>query len=69
MQKIGMPSEKINFYDFSDKNRVNSRLTPFTEKPSVSAEKEVGKKKGICAHELFSMFTADIIKEDTLFTR
>lgn len=35
---------------------------PYTEKPSKDGE-------GLAAHDLFSLFTADIIQENVTFTR
>ena len=53
----------------SKKERVND-IIPFTERPSanrmVTGENE---KRNLGAAELFSQFTANIIKEDKLFTR
>jgi hypothetical protein len=42
-------------------------LKPFEEKEDVPNEEEDGGRP--CAHDLFSMFTADIIRQQTLFTR
>ena len=42
-------------------------IVPFKEKPSDIINK--GKKKEMEASELFSLFTADIIKEDVEFVR
>ncbi len=46
-------------------------IFPFTEKPSnehfVQQEKDI--KDEIQACDLFSLFTADIIKEEVVFTR
>ena len=42
-------------------------IVPFKEKPSDIMNKD--KKKEIEASELFSFFTADIIKEDVEFVR
>lgn len=46
-------------------------IFPFTESPSVDkiTTKEKEKKNKLCASDLFSLFTADIIKEDVIFTR
>jgi len=54
--------------------RVQDGFIPFTEKPSDKFEQvpeEVKADAGgrISALELFSLFTADIIKEKTLFVR
>lgn len=49
-------------------------IRSFTQQPPVedvvSGSREAGEPSGrIAAHDLFSMFTADIIKEKTTFTR
>ena len=53
---------KINFME---------GILPFTEKPSNSylEQKEENNKSDIQACDLFSFFTADIIKEEVIFTR
>ncbi len=43
-------------------------IVPFKEKPSVELS-EPGKKGEMNATQLFSLFTADIIKEDVEFVR
>jgi hypothetical protein len=50
---------------------ITEGVIPFTEKPSNDQfiEKEENGKNAIRASDLFSFFTADIIKEETLFTR
>ena len=47
------------------KMKIDSIL-PFKEKPSDEIK---GKKNEMEASELFSLFTADIIKEDIVFVR
>jgi hypothetical protein len=48
-----------------DKQNANGNsIEPFIERPRT--EPAVGQQN---AHDLFSLFTADIIKEKTLFTR
>lgn len=42
-------------------------LKPFEEKEDVPAPAADGAR--LCAHELFAVFTADIIRQQTLFTR
>ena len=47
-----------------------SSIKPFLERPSsdrILDEQE--KKDELCAADLFSLFTADIIKEKVVFTR
>lgn len=44
----------------------------FEEKPSTArfdGDGHVGKYENLKAHELFSIFTADIIKHEVIFTR
>lgn len=50
------------------KNAINTFIMPFKEMPSVNT---TGKENSdrINAHDLFSQFTADIIKEDVIFAR
>jgi hypothetical protein len=52
--------------------RVSSEgILPFEEKPSTGCfqHKRNGEEEGMGAHDLFSFFTADIIKEKIIFTR
>jgi hypothetical protein len=44
-------------------------ILPFTEKPSVSPDQSDTRKNELNASDLFSHFTANIIKEDVVFTR
>lgn len=46
-------------------------ILPFTERPSEeqSSKNVAGAKDNLGASDLFSLFTADIIKEGKLFTR
>ena len=46
-------------------------IVPFKEKPSDTTNMEINKEKktSMDASELFSFFTADIIKEDIEFVR
>jgi hypothetical protein len=44
-------------------------ILPFAEKPSVSPEQKDPSQNQLEASELFSLFTANIIKEDVVFTR
>jgi hypothetical protein len=66
-------------------NRVNSKenterpasqlqknkdgIRPFTEHPATNRTEGAVKNTDIKAADLFSIFTADIIKEDVIFTR
>jgi hypothetical protein len=43
----------------------HDNIVPFEEKERPLQDK----KSGLCAYSLFSAFTADIIKENKLFTR
>ena len=46
-------------------------ISPFTEQPSQESATNMstGSKTNLAASDLFSLFTADIIKEQKLFTR
>ena len=46
-------------------------IIPFTERPSRNRYRNNARKnkKELAAFDLFSMFTANIIKEDVIFTR
>lgn len=46
-------------------------ILPFTENPPVNSQLNKNKEKNneLAASDLFSLFTADIIKEDVVFTR
>ena len=52
-------------------SRLLDGILPFTEKPSNQYvnEKEPHPMDGLQASELFSLFTANIIKEEIIFTR
>ncbi|MBK9256972.1 MAG: hypothetical protein IPM42_15935 [Saprospiraceae bacterium] len=50
------------------KGTDNMFIQPFREMPSVVKTGE-GSVDRISAHDLFSFYTADIIKEDTIFAR
>jgi len=68
MDKSIKPTEK-SISAASKKSKLND-IRPFTERPSVNRMKTGLHEKGsLAAAELFSQFTANIIKEDTLFTR
>lgn len=64
--------DKISSKAFSKKAQIkvmiNKLVQPFTELPPVQ-NPENDNDDRINAHDLFSKFTADIIKEDTMFTR
>ncbi len=51
---------------------TKATILPFTERPSSMSNLEARtntEKSGINATDLFSFFTADIIKQEVLFTR
>ncbi len=67
MKKTTMRAKSTLLYE--KRIRVVEVL-PFTERPPENMIDRFGEKSdGICAVELFSLFTADIIKEEKLFTR
>lgn len=49
-------------------NAVDTYIQPFKEMPSSRAGGEDSVDR-INAHDLFSLYTADIIKEETMFAR
>jgi hypothetical protein len=51
------------------KNGKANGIHPFSERPGEEKFGNKNKKGHISASELFSLFTADIIKEDITFTR
>lgn len=50
---------------------ATNAIVPFAEKPSEKKYDSTGEenKKGLAASDLFSIFTADIIRQDVVFTR
>jgi hypothetical protein len=62
---MGKKSSKKILYSALDR-RSRAGIKAFPEKPS---EEKMGKKKKLEAADLFSLFTANIIKEDVVFTR
>lgn len=48
--------------------KLNSIL-PFTEKPSIEHGEQKQETDKLAASDLFSLFTADIIREQVVFTR
>jgi hypothetical protein len=50
------------------KEAINTLIMPFAELPYVNTTREENADR-INAHDLFSMYTADIIKEDVVFAR
>lgn len=50
------------------KDAINTFIMPFKEMPSVNTIREEDADR-INAHDLFSLYTADIIKEDVIFAR
>lgn len=50
------------------RDALNTYMQPFKEMPSVNHIDEGGPDQ-ISAHDLFSHYTADIIKKDTIFNR
>ena len=50
------------------KAAFNTYMQPFKEMPSSNNEGKKGETR-ITAHELFSLYTADVIKEDIVYAR
>lgn len=64
MSKIKLSDKNVS--PEGKRNFINSYETrAFTEQPKIVKNKA----SQIPAHELFNLFTADIIREKTLFTR
>jgi hypothetical protein len=62
-------SESLTYSSPEKKRKVitSDETWAFTEQPKTEmTEKD---KSRICAHDLFNMFTADIIRENVIFTR
>lgn len=53
---------------FQRREGINTFIQPFKELPSVNRTNQEDSGR-INAHELFSLYTADIIKEDSIFIR
>ncbi|HEX6191380.1 MAG TPA: hypothetical protein VFZ42_03410 [Chitinophagaceae bacterium] len=61
--------QKIKIISYLQNVKLNS-IKPFMERPSTDRILEEQEKKNeLCAADLFSLFTADIIKEKVIFTR
>jgi hypothetical protein len=60
--------EEVTHYTELLKNK-KEEIESFLEKPSAERYKENCHTSVITPSELFSLFTADIIQEETLFTR
>lgn len=65
--KLGLKRKALN-KDAYNKDVVNASIQPFKELPSVNNQVQVNTDR-IDAHDLFSHYTADIIKEETIFFR
>jgi hypothetical protein len=67
MEKKGQQADR----DVSPSKIARSSDTvPFTERPSdARSSDESSSRDKLVAEDLFSLFTADIIKEDKIFTR
>jgi hypothetical protein len=61
-------SKEASLATFQDIRENEQAIQPFTQTPS-SGQPGAGGKEGLCAHDLFYLYTARIIKEKTVFTR
>jgi len=69
MRKKLQPATTVKVTRFLKQLRHNGIL-PYKERPAVNHDQSVTRsKENLGASELFSIFTADIIKEDVVFTR
>lgn len=64
-------NDHTNVADLNSENLSESdRISAFTETPSARRFEDSQKEKyEIIASDLFSLFTADILKSETIFTR
>ena len=61
--------QKIKIISYLQNVKLSS-IKPFLERPSTDRILDQQEKKDeLCAADLFSLFTADIIKEKVIFTR
>jgi hypothetical protein len=61
--------QKIKIISYLQNVKLSS-IKPFLERPSTDRLLDQQEKKDeLCAADLFSLFTADIIKEKVIFTR
>ncbi len=67
MEKI--ISEPLNKKTVKSTKNILDGILPFTEKPANENEKKSYDRDQKRAYELFSYFTANIIKEETTFVR
>lgn len=61
--------ERLNYLSPENKRKIitSDETWAFTEQPRIDIH---GNNKGrIAAHDLFNLFTADIIRKNTVFTR
>ncbi|WP_373550069.1 hypothetical protein [Haliscomenobacter sp.] len=65
--KLGLKRKALN-KDVQRKDAVNASVQPSKEVPSINNKAQVNADR-IDAHDLFSHYTADIIKEETVFFR
>ncbi|MDP1813657.1 MAG: hypothetical protein Q8K92_04350 [Leadbetterella sp.] len=64
-----MRSKRKSFNkDVQFEDTTNTQIQPFQQRPSENNEEQEGLDR-INAHDLFSHYTAEIIKEDTIFVR
>ena len=62
-------SESANKKVVKTPKNILDGILPFTEKPANENAEKAYDREEKHAYELFSRFTADIIKEEVLFTR
>lgn len=70
IQMINKNKISVKIVKITEHSSESDRILAFTETPSGEhSEVHDGAEKEICACDLFSLFTADIIKSETLFVR
>lgn len=62
-------SESVNKKAVKTPGNILDGILPFTEKPANENAEKAYDREEKHAHELFSRFTADIIKEEVTFIR
>jgi hypothetical protein len=68
MRKKAQPTTTVRITRFIKDLKYNGIL-PYKERPAVNHDQTIKSKDSLGASDLFSLFTADIIKEDVVFTR
>ena len=68
MRKKPQPATTVKVSRFLKELKFNG-IMPYKERPAVNHDQKYQIEGKLGATDLFSLFTADIIKEDVVFTR